>query len=133
MLRLFPPSPGPRLFATPLGVDFCAALIDGLEALLTDHPPEAIARVHLYVANARMERRLRTLYAQRGAGFLPRIRPVLALGEDADIAGIPAAIPPLRLRLELVRMIGALLDHNPDLAPRAALYDLADSLADLMS
>ena len=133
MLRLFPPSPGPRLFATPLGVDFCAALIDGLEALLTDHPPEAIARVHLYVANARMERRLRTLYAQRGAGFLPRIRPVLALGEDADIAGIPAAIPPLRLRLELVRLIGALLDHNPDLAPRAALYDLADSLADLMS
>ncbi|MBF9048167.1 double-strand break repair protein AddB [Rhodobacterales bacterium LSUCC0031] len=133
MHDLFPPTTGPRLFATPLGVDFCAALIAGLDRLLADHPPEAIARVHLYVANARMERRLRSLYAQRGAGFLPRIRPVMALGEDADIAGIPAAISPLRLRLDLVRLIGALLDHTPELAPRSALYDLADSLAELMS
>ncbi len=132
MPDLFPPTPGPRLFATPLGVDFCAALVAGLDTMLAGHPPEAIARVHLYVANARMERRLSALYLQRGAGFLPRIRPVLSLGEVADLAGIPAAIPPLRLRLELVRLIGALLDREPHLAPRSALYDLADSLADLM-
>lgn len=132
MPDLFPPTTGPRVFATPLGVDFCAALIAGLDAMLAGHPPEAIARVHLYVANARMERRLRALYLQRGAGFLPRIRPVLSLGEGADLAGIPAAIPRLRLRLELVRLIGALLDREPHLAPRSALYDLADSLADLM-
>ena len=132
MRDLFPPSATARVYATPLGVDFCAALVSGLDAMLADHPPEAIARVHLYVANARMERRLSALYLQRGSGFLPRIRPVLALGEVADLAGIPAAIPPLRLRLELVRLIGALLDRDPHLAPRSALYDLADSLADLM-
>ncbi len=132
MRDLFSPAAVPRVYATPLGVDFCAALVAGLDAMLADHPPEAIARVHLYVANARMERRLRALYVQRGAGFLPRIRPVLALGDAADLAGIPAAIPPLRLRLELVRLIGALLDRDPHLAPRSALYDLADSLADLM-
>lgn len=132
MPDLFAPTPGPRLFATPLGVDFCAALVEGLDAMLAGHPPEAIARVHLYVANARMERRLSALYLQRGPGFLPRIRPVLSLGEAADMAGIPAAIPPLRLRLELVRLIGALLDREPHLAPRSALYDLADSLAELM-
>jgi ATP-dependent helicase/nuclease subunit B len=132
MPSLFPPATGPRVYATPLGVDFCAALVAGLDRLLQGQPPEAIARVELYVANARMERRLNALYLQRGAGFLPRIRPVMALAEMADTEAIPAAIPPLRLRLELVRLIAALLDHNPELAPRTALYDLADSLAELM-
>jgi len=132
MPDLFPPQPDARVFATPLGVDFCAALVTGLDTMLQGQPPEAIARVDLYVANARMERRLRSLYLARGAGFLPRIRPVLALGEAADLAGLPPAIPPLRLRLELVQLIGRLLDREPHLAPRSALYDLADSLADLM-
>jgi double-strand break repair protein AddB len=131
---LFDPatSPAPRLFATPVGVDFCAALIAGLDARLHGQPPEAIARVEIHVANARLQRRIQTLYVQRGAGFLPRIRPVTALGELADLAGLPPAISPLRLRLMLAEQIGRLIDAAPDLAPRAALYDLADSLADLM-
>ncbi|MBF9061458.1 double-strand break repair protein AddB, partial [Rhodobacterales bacterium HKCCSP123] len=132
MADLFPAQDTPRVFATPLGGDFCAALVAGLDRMLAGQPPEAIARVQLYVANARMDRRLRSLYLARGAGFLPRIRPVSALGEAGTLAGLPAAIPPLRLRLELVQLIGRLLDAQPDLAPRSALYDLADSLADLM-
>jgi inactivated superfamily I helicase len=35
--------------------------------------------------------------------------------------------------LELVQFISALLEQEPDLAPRAAIYDLADSLASLLS
>lgn len=132
MRDLFAKQDAPRVYATPLGVDFCAALVAGLDRKLKGQPPEAIARVDLYVANARMERRLRALYIARGAGFLPRIRPVQALGDQADLAGLPAAIPPLRLRLQLVQLIGKLLDNQPQLAPRSALYDLADSLADLM-
>ncbi|NKX45285.1 PD-(D/E)XK nuclease family protein [Roseicyclus persicicus] len=132
MADLFSQTATPRVYATPLGVDFCAALVAGLDRLLAGQPPEAIARVDLYVANARMERRLRALYLARGPGFLPRLRPVQALGDQADLAGLPAAIPPLRLRLELVQLIGRLLDAQPNLAPRSALYDLADSLADLM-
>ncbi|PWK61395.1 double-strand break repair protein AddB [Roseicyclus mahoneyensis] len=132
MRDLFPPVAGPRVLATPLGVDFCAALVAGLDAMLQGQSPEAIARVDLYVANARMERRLRALYIARGAGFLPRIRPVQALGDSVDLSDLPPAIPPLRLRLELVQLIGKLLDAQPKLAPRSALYDLADSLADLM-
>ena len=133
MPDLFPPTGGAaRVYATPLGTDFCAALVAGLDRMLAGQPPEALARVHLYVANARMERRLRALYLARGAGFLPRIRPVAALGEAGTRAGLPAAIAPLRLRLELVQLVGKLLDAQPDLAPRSALYDLADSLADLM-
>ena len=129
---MFEPSVTPRVFATPLGVDFCAALIDGLDEKLTGQGPEALPRVEIHVANARMQRRLQALYAQRGPGLLPRIRPVLSLAETADMEGLPPAMTPLAVRLELAQLIAGLIDANPDLAPRAALYDLADSLADFM-
>jgi len=123
---------GPRVFATPLGVDLCAALIDGIEARLAGASPEARARVEIYVANARMQRRLQALFLSRGPGLMPRIRPVQALGKLGDLAGMAPASPPLRLRLKLADLIGQLLDRFPDLAPRSALYDLSDSLADLI-
>ncbi len=129
---MFDPSETPRIFATPLGVDFCAALIDGVEARLAGQGPEALARVEIFVANARMQRRLQALYMQRGPGLLPRIRPILSLSETADLDGLPPVKSPLEVRLELAQLIAQLIDANPDLAPRAALYDLADSLADFM-
>jgi ATP-dependent helicase/nuclease subunit B len=90
MTRLFEPEEGarPRLFATSLGVDFCAALIAGLDARLAGQPPEAIARVEILVANARMLRRLQALYLARGPGFLPRLRTVSAMSEMSDLAGL---------------------------------------------
>ncbi|MCU4652482.1 double-strand break repair protein AddB [Roseibacterium sp. SDUM158016] len=132
MTRIFEPAVTPRIFATALGVDFCAALIAGLDARLEGQPPEAIARVEVHVANARMQRRLQALYLARGAGFLPRIRTVAALSEAGDLAGLPPAMPPLRLRLKLADLVRRLIDSDPELAPRAAIYPLADSLADLM-
>jgi len=129
---MFEPKDTPRVFATPLGVDFCAAVINGLDKALAGQGPEALARVEIHVANARMQRRLQALYAQRGPGLLPRIRPVLSLSETADLEGLPPAMSPLALRLELAQLIAKLIESNPDLAPRAALYDLADSLADFM-
>ena len=50
----------------------------------------------------------------------------------AQDAALPPAIPPLRRRLELAKVVSGLLEAQPDLAPRAALYDLSDSLAKLM-
>lgn len=129
---MFDPIQGPRFFATPLGVDFCASLIDGLDAAVVGQGPEALARVEIHVANARMQRRLQALYLQRGPSLLPRIRPVLSLAETADLEGLPPAMTPLALRLELAQLIAGLIEANPDLAPRAALYDLSDSLADFM-
>jgi ATP-dependent helicase/nuclease subunit B len=41
-------------------------------------------------------------------------------------------MPPLRLRLKLADLVRQLIDGDPGLAPRAAIYPLADSLADLM-
>ena len=50
-----------------------------------------------------------------------------------DLTGIPPAVPPLRRRLELAQLVTRLVEAEPDLAPRAAVYDLADSLADLFA
>jgi len=121
-----------RLFALPPGVDFPAELVRGLRDRLEGEPPEAMARVQLFVNTQRMRRRIVELFAASGPGFLPQIRLITDLGIEASLEGIPPAVSPLRRRLELTRLIAGLLDSAPDLAPRAALYDLADSLAALM-
>lgn len=129
---MFEPADRPRLFGVAPGVDFPAALVAGLRTRLHGQPPEAMARVQLIVNTRRMARRIRALFDQGPACLLPRIGLVTDLGERWDMAHIPPAVPALRRRLELIRLISALLDQQPDLAPRTSLYDLADSLAALM-
>ncbi|WP_372604598.1 double-strand break repair protein AddB, partial [Actibacterium sp.] len=121
---------GPRLFGLPPGADFAKDLLIGLEQRLKPHPPEAWAQVEIYVNTQRMRRRLIDLLAAGPARFLPQIRLVSSLGDQALL---PPAAPPLRLRLELAQLIRKLLDAQPDLAARTATFDLADSLADLMA
>lgn len=48
------------------------------------------------------------------------------------MADLPPAVSPLRRRLEIAALVSRLLESQPDLAPRAAIYPLADSLARLM-
>jgi len=126
------PNPGPHVFALPPGADFPAQLVAGLKGRLSHQPPEAMARVTLYVNTTRMQRRITELFVAQGAGFLPRIRLVTDLEGTLPGAGIPPAVSPLRQRLVLAQLIEGLLQQQPDLAPRAALYDLADSLATLL-
>lgn len=133
MGRMFEPQDAPRVFATPLGVDFSRAVVAGIAERLAGQTPEALARVEVYVNTARTQRRLRAIYAETGPGFLPRIRLITDLAARADMAGLPAPIPDLRLRLELSQLVAALLDRQPELAPRSSLYGLSDSLADLMA
>ncbi|MCA3486647.1 MAG: double-strand break repair protein AddB [Rhodobacter sp.] len=118
--------PGPRVFAQPPGADFPAALVAGLQARMAGRPPEAMAQVTLYLNTTRMRRAVRDVLAARGAAFLPRLRLV-----TDPVAG-PPAVSPLRRRLELSQLILRLLEAQPDLAPRTALYDLSDSLVRLM-
>jgi ATP-dependent helicase/nuclease subunit B len=120
-----------HIFALPPGCDFPAELVRGLIERLANHPPEAMARVTLYLNTSRMRRRVEDLFAEAGARFLPRIRLITDLVQD-PLLGLPQPIPPLRRRLQLAELIAKLLDAQPDLAPRSALYDLADSLALLM-
>ena len=119
------------LFGLPPGADFPVALVAGLRARLAGQPPEAMARVTLFLNTGRMARAVEAAFRAGPPGFLPRIRLVDQL-DDLVPPGLPAAVPGLRRRLELVNLISALLDRQPDLAPRSALYDLADSLVGLM-
>ncbi|MEL6313232.1 MAG: double-strand break repair protein AddB, partial [Pseudomonadota bacterium] len=126
------PRSGPRVYMVPLGVDFPKALVDGLMMRWWDKPPDALARVELIVNTRRMARRIRGLFDEGPACLLPKITMITQPGESWKLGDIPEAVSPLRRRLELVQLVSALLDKQPDLAPRGSIYDLADSLVTLM-
>jgi ATP-dependent helicase/nuclease subunit B len=120
-----------NLFALPPGVDFPAELVHGLLTRMESQPPEAMARVTLILNTQRMRRRVTECLIAQGARFLPR----LLLVTDAASLGptpLPAPVSPLRRRLELSVLLDRLLQTGTTHFPRAALYDLADSLATLM-
>ncbi len=120
-----------RLFGVPLGVDFPKAVLRGLDMRLSGKPPEAWARTTLIVNTRRMQRRLTQLFAEGPARLLPRI----ILLNDIDVF-LPNPPPPaegaLRRELELAQLIDKLIASNPDLAPKAHVFDLAGSLAALI-
>lgn len=124
--------PGPRLFRLGLGLDFATELMRGLEERLDGAPPEAWGRVTIYLPTRRMQRRLRDAFDQGPPRMVPRLRLVSDVALDPAGAGLPPPVPALRRRLELSQLIAALLAREPDLAPRARLFDLSDSLAALM-
>ena len=128
---MFDPSDKPRVFTLPPGADFPAELLAGLETRMSGQPPEAWARVLLIVNTRRMARRLRDIFEAGPPRLLPQIRLMTDLG--AELTDLPAPIPPLRRRLELAQLVARLIEAAPDLAPRAAVYDLTDSLADLFA
>ncbi len=122
----------PRVFACPPGADFPKVLVAGLLARTLAHPPEYLARVEVFVNTRRMQRRIRRLFDDGPARLLPNIRLVTDLAHDPAERDLAPAVSPLRRRLELSQLIARLLDKEPDLAPRSAIFDLADSLALLL-
>ncbi len=124
---MFDPAKHPRVFGTAPGADFAADLVAGLSARADD-----LSGAVIYVNTTRMQRRIRSLFDAGPPRLLPQVRLVTDLGFEATQAGIPPPVSPLRRRLELSQFVAALLENQPDLAPRAALYDLSDSLAKLM-
>lgn len=125
------PDRAPGLFGVPPGADFPKVLVEGLLARMAGEPPEALARVTLYLNTTRMARRVAALFDAGPARLLPRIRLVTDL---ADLGGPAAAAPvsALRRRLELTRLVAGLIAAEPDLAPATAAFDLAVSLSALM-
>ncbi len=129
---MFDPSSDPRVFGLAPGVDFPKELLNGLLQRLAGHPPQAMARIDLIVNTRRMQRRLRELFDAGPASLLPRIHLIDNLDSLATGISLPPPSPALRRRLELITLVSKLLDQAPDLAPRASLYDLSDSLAGLI-
>ncbi|KJZ19432.1 PD-(D/E)XK nuclease family protein [Loktanella sp. S4079] len=129
---MFEPTERPRIFGTPLGVDFAQSLVDGLMARGAQMAPHEWARTEIYVNTSRMQRRIRDVFDAGPACLMPRIKLLSQLGDDPVTLSVPPAVPPLQRRFELLQFVSKLLEQEPDLAPRAALYDLSDSLAKLM-
>ena len=129
---MFPDGPTPRLFGLCPGADFASAVVQGLERRMQGRPPEAMARVTVYVNTRRMQRRMTSIFDAGPARLLPRIRLITDLAHDAIASDLPPPVAPLRRRLELSQFVAQLLDQQPDLAPRTALFDLSDSLAKLL-
>jgi len=127
---MFDQSDMPRVFALPPGADFPRHLVEGIRTRFAGQRPDAIAKATVIVNTARMARRVLALFDEGPATLLPRI---LLLGEFANTASahLPAAAPAIRQRFELIQLVTRLLEQQPDLAARASVYDLADSLAGL--
>ncbi|WP_108483772.1 double-strand break repair protein AddB [Oceaniglobus ichthyenteri] len=129
---MFDPQDHPRVFALPPGADFPAQLVSGLHQRIAGRPPHAMAQIDLLLNTARMQRRVEALFLQNSAALLPRLRLVTDLSAQVPLAGLPPATSSLRRRLELAQLIARLIEQDRTLAPRAAIFDLAESLAALM-
>ena len=129
---MFKPSTKARVFGMPNGTDFATSLVAGLRTRGAGMTPAEWARVEIYVNTSRMQRRIKEVFDTGPALLLPRIRLITDLAQDPLFEAGPPAVSPLRRRLELSQFVAALLTQDPELAPRAALYDLSDSLAKLM-
>jgi ATP-dependent helicase/nuclease subunit B len=127
---MFEPALRPRLFCLPPGADFAACLVRGLRERMKDRPPEAMARVTLWLNSAGMRERVREAFRAEAPAILPRLRLVTEVADDPALT-LPRPLPALRRRLELTRLVGHLVAREKDFAPGAAVIDLADSLADL--
>ncbi|PRX37212.1 double-strand break repair protein AddB [Meinhardsimonia xiamenensis] len=121
----------PRLFGIPPGADFPAAFVAGLIARHGAGPPEALARAEVFVNTRRMQRRIEAAFDAGPARLLPRLQLVTDIGARLPLPGLPPTLPPLRRRLELARLVAALLERAPELAPGTAAFDLAESLGAL--
>ena len=92
-----------------------------------------MARVEIWTNTRRAARGLTRLLAEGPPRLLPRIRVVTELADDPALpVDLPAAVPALRRKLELARLVAGLAAAEPELAAGTAVFDLADSLAELL-
>lgn len=122
----------PRVFSIPAGARFLSSFVAALRAgdiipgLSDEAGPLAFADATIYVPTRRAARALLSEFAgagAAGAAFLPKIRPLGAVDEDAEMFGVPAedtfgfdadipeAIGDLQRRFVLARLIHAWADR----------------------
>ncbi len=119
------------LYALPAGVDFAQEFVDGLLSRMQGCPPQELAAITIYANASRTLAELQCAFDARGPMLLPRLLPVTVLDSPA-FAGTPL-VAPLARRLQLARLIAALLERRPDLAAGSSVPALARSLTGLMT
>ncbi len=135
MVDMFSPSPTPRVFTLPPGVNFAECLVAGIRQRLASADSSAIARLTIWTNTRRSARAIEEIFANGPASFLPRIKIISDIAKPEPIGLGGAAVPPvpgLQRKLFLAELLAAVLQKEPNLAPRSAIFDLADSLADLL-
>lgn len=120
------------VYALPPGVDFPRELVAGLIERFAHEPPEAMARLRLYLNSSRMRRRVREAFLDNGARYLPRLLLISDLGAD-PLAGLPMPVPALRRKLELTRLVEHLTRALPEFEAGSSHFALAESLMTLMA
>ena len=126
---------GPKtspVFVQPLGCDFPKAVANGLIQRSSDAPLADLARVTLIVNTSRMARRIKAILQDGPAGFLPKILLLEQLDTLLSRPPPPRARATLRRRLELAQLIAPVIEQHPELAAKASLFAIVDSLASLM-
>ncbi|MFO7854805.1 MAG: double-strand break repair protein AddB [Paracoccaceae bacterium] len=130
---MFSDAPGPRVFFLPPGAAFARGFAEGLRARLAGAPPEALARVRIYLNARRTARAVEaTLEAAGPATWLPEVRLFGALEAEARAAGLPAAPSRLRRDFALLRLTEAFLARETGFGPAASAPGLATSLRTLL-
>nr|WP_321506606.1 double-strand break repair protein AddB [uncultured Celeribacter sp.] len=123
----------PHLFGLPCGIDYPAALKAGLLERLQDAPAEMVARTEIFVNTSRMKKDILRAFDDGTARLLPRVRLLTELGNHHAFMDLPLPVSGLRRRLELAQLVARFLEAEPQFATRASVFDLSDSLAQLLS
>lgn len=129
---MFEKSDKPRVFGMPPGCDFASALVQGIVERSQGLLPHEFAKVEIYVNTRRMQRRIREVFDSGPARLLPKVRLITDLAQDPLTADIPQPVPSLRRRLEISQLVASLIESQPDIAPKSAVFDLSTSLAALL-
>jgi ATP-dependent helicase/nuclease subunit B len=130
---MFNSSDQPRVYSVPIGADFSKAFIAGLFQRARNMPPQDFARTVIYVNTRRAARRIEDLFKQQGATLLPRLKVLPDLARDVFAPiDLPQPVSALARSLRLADLVAALIDLEPDLAPRSSVFALADTLAAML-
>ncbi|MEO1537454.1 MAG: double-strand break repair protein AddB [Pseudomonadota bacterium] len=115
----------------PPGTDFVRALFDMMQALAKGHPAEFMARIQILVPSRRMQRRLKTLFEERGAHLLPRIGLVTDVSQFVPGAEHGKAASSLARLLDLKEVVARLVEVDQRLT-ESDVINLTLSLSQLL-
>ena len=116
----------------PCGADFPRSLASGVFNFFSAYSPEILARVNIIVNTNRMRLRLLEEFASLDTVLIPKVYVLSDLSELIGTFKDPSPKSHLQYRFELMVLVQKLIEQQPDLASKSALYDLTDNLAKLI-
>ena len=131
---IFADLPGPpRIYRIPSGLPFAQAFVRGLQARLDGMPPEAMARIQVFVSAKGEVKSLRQAFCSAGVMLLPAIDSLRKLEVDPTIT-ISGHQPadPYRRHLILARLVRAFLANTRDPAGADSAVRLSSELGKLL-